>query len=145
MKHSIFNSNGRVGCGTYGILMFVAGVCLFLPMGLLALSSGDGKEVTDFVKIALGVWYYFDLHILVCCIAKRSHDLGHSGWWAWNPFYRLSRDSLLFNQDGAEHENRYGSKGNGISHESIKLAGSIAVILLLVLVVLTLAMNPYKV
>ena len=100
--------------------------------------------IVTFIKIALGVWYYFDLHILICSIAKRSHDLGHSGWWAWNPFFRLSRDSLLYNQDGVDHENQYGAKDGGMSPDSIKLAGSIAIILLLVLVVLIFVMNPYK-
>lgn len=145
MKYSILSCKGRIGSATYGLLIFIIAACLFLPFGMLALSPKKGMYVADILKIELCVWYYLDFHILVCVTAKRAHDLGHSGWWAWNPFYRSSRDSALLNQNGDEQDNKYGTKDYGISTESLKLVGGFVAILVLVLAIWIFAMNPYKI
>ena len=49
--------------------------------------------------IGLTLWY-----IWIAQAVKRSHDIGHSGWWIWIPFYIVW---LLFAR-GDEGENEYG-------------------------------------
>lgn len=85
-----FSAKGRIGRGLYCIASVI-----WLVVAQLG-RIGNGALVV----IMLAVWVWWILQAI-----KRSHDIGHNGWWILIPFYDLY---LLFDK-GEQKPNRYGN------------------------------------
>ena len=100
-KH-IFSFEGRIRRLEYGLTCLVLDL-FFLPMGLI--SEDDISSVFAIVWLLLLIPV---LWILYAQGAKRSHDIGQSGWWQLFPYYGL----LLF-EEGESGMNQYGDNPKG--------------------------------
>ena len=94
---------GRVGRSLY---IFATAIYILLGFAVSSASTEMSRDdnPNSFVLlilsiIALTLWY-----IWIAQAVKRSHDIGHSGWWIWIPFYIVW---LLFAK-GDKGENEYG-------------------------------------
>lgn len=85
-----FSAKGRIGRGLYCI----ASVIWVVAAQLGRIGSGA------LAVIMLAVWVWWILQAI-----KRSHDIGHNGWWILIPFYTFY---LLFAK-GEQKPNRYGN------------------------------------
>ena len=96
---------GRVGRSLY---IFATAIYILLGFAVSSASTEMSRDdnPNSFVLlilsiIALTLWY-----IWIAQAVKRSHDIGHSGWWIWIPFYIVW---LLFAK-GDKGENEYGNE-----------------------------------
>ena len=101
-KH-IFSFEGRIRRLEYGLTCLVLDL-FFLPMGLI--SEDDISSVFAIVWLLLLIPV---LWILYAQGAKRSHDIGQSGWWQLFPYYGL----LLLFEEGESGMNQYGDNPKG--------------------------------
>lgn len=85
-----FSAKGRIGRGLYCIASVI-----WLVVAQLG-RIGNGALVV----IMLAVWVWWILQAI-----KRSHDIGHNGWWILIPFYTFY---LLFAK-GEQKPNLYGN------------------------------------
>ena len=112
MFQSPFSFKGRIRRLEYFISYLI--LCLY---NCIISVTGDMLEVQD-SEITDGQAYLIVLMLALYGIAilftiaqsvKRSHDLGHNGWFILIPFYGLW---LLF-CDGEKHTNKYGPDPKG--------------------------------
>lgn len=121
LNHSIFNFKGRVGRGTYWLVVFsifVIGLFCFVLEETMRSIYVQESSVLSTMVLALLVLYFY---VVLAVGAKRCHDLGHSGWFQMIPFYGFVMLFGAGNRDG----NEYGERGNGISKKSLKVLGKI--------------------
>jgi uncharacterized membrane protein YhaH (DUF805 family) len=95
-----FSHKGRIGRWEYFITIIIS--------SLINLMTSFILEVTydDFALVILMFLYLLSIYFIIVNTAKRSHDIGNSGWWQLIPFYSLY---LLF-VPGEEKENEYGNQ-----------------------------------
>lgn len=92
-----FSAKGRIGRGLYCI----ASVIWLVVAQLSRIDIGDSAVVGVLALIIYCVvWVWWILQAI-----KRSHDIGHNGWWILIPFYTFY---LLFAK-GEQKPNRYGN------------------------------------
>lgn len=95
-----FSAKGRIGRGLYRIAFVIYWVVDTL-VGLFIDDIGNSAVVGVLVLIIYCVvWVWWILQAI-----KRSHDIGHNGWWILIPFYTFY---LLFAK-GEQKPNRYGN------------------------------------
>lgn len=103
MFKNVFGIRGRIRRKEYclTVLITIAIIILLgIPVGLVDSQIG-GADLPIFSTILSFFLGYIDLAQSI----KRSHDLGHSGWWVFIPLYGFW---LLF-QKGQEGDNEYGA------------------------------------
>lgn len=98
MFNNLFSFDGRIRRTEYGISLIIWFAYIFICAFVF-------RQNLDVYKVLFYSSYWF----LWSQGAKRSHDLGNSGWWQIIPFYMLW---LLF-QDGEIGENKYGQDPKG--------------------------------
>jgi uncharacterized membrane protein YhaH (DUF805 family) len=101
MFNNPFSFVGRIRRTEYGVSFIIYFVIATMVNALIASSSG---------AVVFGLAYIPMQWFLWAQGAKRSHDIGNSGWWQIIPFYALW---LLF-QDGQPGTNQYGENPKGI-------------------------------
>ena len=104
-----FSFNGRIRRLEYGLsfLIYVV-VVLGMEFGMISTQSGNGQSSILFLLFIVPcIWF------MLAQGAKRSHDLGNSGWFILIPFYALW---LLF-ADSKSGMNEYGPNPKGIGNE----------------------------
>lgn len=125
MKYSIFSFEGRVGRLQYWATVFGGMFVFFLPIILVAKYIEGTSSYTMFT-IAGILWAFLYYYIVYAVGAKRCHDLEHSGWFQFIPFYAFV---MLFSS-GDIDENEYGKENDGVSMESLKQLGKVVLIAL---------------
>ena len=102
-----FSSNGRIRRLEFGLsILIYYGVTYLIGYTL------GYMGVTDGATYGLGILYISIIPMLIWFImqgAKRSHDMGNSGWYQLIPFYILW---MLF-AEGENKENKYGFNPKG--------------------------------
>ena len=129
-QHSVFSFKGRISRLQYWVALF-GGFCVFcVPLLLaLALMNENVENASNSIfAICVMLWVFLYYYIICAVGAKRCHDLGHSGWFQLIPFYAFV---MLFSS-GDDEENEYGEYNDGISKESLKKLGIVAVIALVI-------------
>lgn len=92
-----FSAKGRIGRGLYCI----ASLIWLIVAQLSRIDIGDSAVVGVLALIIYCVvWVWWILQAI-----KRSHDIGHNGWWILIPFYTFY---ILFAK-GEQKPNRYGN------------------------------------
>lgn len=105
MFNAPFSFNGRIRRSEYALSSIIYG---FLVVLLNAIINSVGSAIlVIFVAIPLS-WFFWAQG------AKRSHDIGNSGWWQLIPFYCLW---LMF-KEGQPGKNIYGENPKGIKSQS---------------------------
>ena len=96
---------GRVGRSLY---IFVTAIYILLGFAVSSASNEMSRDdnPNSFVLLILSILGLTLWYIWIAQAVKRSHDIGHSGWWIWIPFYIVW---LLFAR-GDEGENEYGNE-----------------------------------
>ena len=96
---------GRVGRSLY---IFVTAIYILLGFAVSSASTEMSRDdnPNSFVLLILSILGLTLWYIWIAQAVKRSHDIGHSGWWIWIPFYIVW---LLFAR-GDEGENEYGNE-----------------------------------
>lgn len=95
-----FSAKGRIGRGLYCIASVIWLVVDTL-VGLFIDDIGNSAVVGVLVLLLYCVvWVWWILQAI-----KRSHDIGHNGWWILIPFYTY----YLFFAKGEQKPNRYGN------------------------------------
>ena len=98
-----FSFKGRIRRRTYWILSFI---CAFIMVSLESATENgfdDGGLLLYFILFIPTYW------VILATNAKRCHDLGHSGWWMFIPFYTL----WLGFANGESGDNEYGPNPKG--------------------------------
>lgn len=99
-----FSAKGRIGRGLYCIafVIYLVVYCICLVVAQLSrIDIGDSAVVGVLALIIYCVvWVWWILQAI-----KRSHDIGHNGWWILIPFYTF----YLFFSKGEQKPNRYGN------------------------------------
>ena len=129
-QHSVFSFKGRISRLQYWVALF-GGFCVFcVPLLLaLALMNENVENASNSIfAICAMLWAFLYYYIIYAVGAKRCHDLDHSGWFQLIPFYAFV---MLFSS-GDDEENEYGEYNDGISKESLKKLGIVAVIALVI-------------
>ncbi len=101
-----FSFNGRIRRAEY----FISYVMFFYFFGMSYLTMalfGLAGVILLCVGFIPACWF------IIAQGAKRSHDLGNSGFFQYVPFYRL----LLLFADGQKGENEYGLNPKGIQKD----------------------------
>ena len=100
MFKNVFGIRGRIRRKEYCLTALIIGIPLGILKALIENGvGGEGLIVFSWIpSLFLG-------YIGLAQGIKRCHDLGHSGWWIFIPFYALW---LLF-QKGQEGDNEYGA------------------------------------
>lgn len=99
MFQSVFSFSGRIRRTEYCLTY----LCYLLYRFSASIMNEDG---------ALLIWWMLFIPVTWAFVAqgvKRCHDLGHSGWWLFIPFYIF----WLFFEDGEKRNNRYGVNPKG--------------------------------
>ena len=96
--------------GRVGRSLYIFATAIYILLGF-AVSSASNEMARDdypsrFVLLILSILGLTLWYIWIAQAVKRSHDIGHSGWWIWIPFYIVW---LLFAR-GDEGENEYGNE-----------------------------------
>lgn len=100
MFKNVFGIRGRIRRKEYCLtVLFIA-----IPLGILNAIIENGGGEGGLMAFST-ILYFFLAYIGLMQGIKRCHDLGHSGWWIFIPFYALW---LLF-QKGQEGDNEYGA------------------------------------
>ena len=99
MFKNVFGIRGRIRRKEYCLTV----LAIAIPMAIFnaIIENGGGAGFLAFSTILS----FFLGYIGLAQGIKRCHDLGHSGWWVFIPFYPLW---LLF-QPGQEGDNEYGA------------------------------------
>lgn len=92
-----FSAKGRIGRGLYCIA-YVIWLVVDTLVGLFIDDIGNSAVVGVLALYVVFVWWILQA-------IKRSHDIGHNGWWILIPFYAFY---LLFAK-GEQKPNRYGN------------------------------------
>ncbi len=98
-----FSAKGRIGRGLYCIASVIWLVVYTLVVSFtydIGNSAVVGVLALIILIIYCVVWVWWILQAI-----KRSHDIGHNGWWILIPFYTFY---LLFAK-GEQEPNRYGN------------------------------------
>lgn len=135
-QHSVFSFKGRVGRLQYWLAQFGGLIVFFVPLFIATILMGNPSS-SIFAFCAM-LWAFFYYYIIYAVGAKRCHDLGHSGWFQLIPFYVFV---MLFSS-GDDEENEYGKYNDGISKESLKKLGIIAVIALVIFGIIGVSQSP---
>jgi uncharacterized membrane protein YhaH (DUF805 family) len=103
MFQNPFSFEGRIRRTEFGISLIIYAVAYGI-LSAIAASGGEGGAVVILIFLIPMLWFLWAQG------AKRSHDVGNSGWLQLIPFYVLW---LLF-QDGQPGPNQYGINPKGI-------------------------------
>ncbi|MDL2262205.1 DUF805 domain-containing protein [Bacteroidales bacterium OttesenSCG-928-I21] len=102
-KHC-FSFTGRIRRLEFGLSFLICFVYAF-AMGLFLVFTSANDDLEILMHILLLPCYWF----ILSQGTRRSHDLGHSGWWQLIPFYNL----IILFLDGEIGINRYGKNPKG--------------------------------
>lgn len=100
---NLFSFKGRMRRRTYWIISLIYG---FLMVGLEEATANGFEEGGVLILLLIlvpAMW------IMLATYAKRCHDLGHSGWWMFIPFYSL----WMAFQNSEPGDNEYGPNPKG--------------------------------
>lgn len=101
-----FSFKGRIRRQEFGITIIIYFLALLIIQNIIDTSEGP----MDFIILAFFIPLYW---FLIAQGAKRSHDIGDSGWYQLIPFYIFWM--LLSDSDhGANH---YGPNPKGVGNE----------------------------
>lgn len=103
MFQSPFSFEGRIRRTEYGLSIIIATVINFVLTAIIESAGEGGLLIALLIMIPL-FWFIWAQG------AKRSHDLGNSGWFQLIPFYGLW---LLF-AEGKPGSNMHGDNPKGI-------------------------------
>lgn len=95
-----FSAKGRIGRGLYCIAFVIYLVVYCIATVVVAQLDRIDIGVGVLVLLCRVVWVWLILQAI-----KRSHDIGHNGWWILILFYAFY---LLFAK-GEQKPNRYGN------------------------------------
>ena len=99
-----FSEKGRIGRGLYciaSVILLIVAQLSGIIRSIIIDDIGNSAVVGVLVLIIYCVvWVWWILQAI-----KRSHDIGHNGWWILIPFYTFY---LLFAK-GEQKPNRYGN------------------------------------
>jgi len=96
---------GRVGRSLY---IFVTAIYILLGFAVSSASNEMSRDdnPNSLVLLILSILGLTLWYIWIAQAVKRSHDIGHSGWWIWIPFYIV----WLLIAKGDKGENEYGEE-----------------------------------
>ena len=135
-KYSIFSFKGRVGRLQYWLACFGGLLAFYIPLFLAIVLKGNPSN--GLFAICAMLWAFSYYYLVLAVGAKRCHDLGHSGWFQLIPFYVFV---MLFSS-GDDAVNEYGEYNDGISKESLKKLGIVAVIALVIFGIICVSQSP---
>lgn len=103
-----FSTNGRIRRSEYIYTLIFYYVLYFAAVMAMthAQESGWGEESSIYMLWLIPLSWF-----IIAQNTKRCHDLGHSGWWQFIPFYALW---FLFS-DSMDGENEYGENPKGVN------------------------------
>lgn len=104
-----FSFTGRIRRKEFGIsflIYFVAGVSLEFGL-MFGQQVGDSGGLILLLCLVPIVWF------MLAQAAKRSHDIGNSGWWVLIPFYAI----ILLFAESNPGPNQYGDNPKGVGND----------------------------
>ena len=111
-------------------------MAFYIPLFLAIVLKGNPSN--GLFAICAMLWAFSYYYLVLAVGAKRCHDLGHSGWFQLIPFYVFV---MLFSS-GDDAVNEYGEYNDGISKESLKNLGIVAVIALVIFGIICVSQSP---
>ena len=85
-KGSIFSFEGRCGRGEYWAVILILGLISSIFTTILEVNNNSGLLILFFG------WVFVYLWVLFAVGSRRCHDLGHSGWFQFIPFFPICQD-----------------------------------------------------
>ena len=105
-----FSFQGRIRRTEYGLSLLIYGMSVVLMIGMISLLAQISEWFLGLIPFAFFALLWFQF----AQAAKRSHDLGNSGWLILIPFYTW----LLLFVNSQSGENEYGANPKNIGNNS---------------------------
>ena len=116
MFKNSFSFKGRIRRAEFGLSFLMSLVALIL------LSIVNAMANTPAFSVVYGLGFLFISYFMYAQGAKRSHDIGYSGWMQLIPIWNFR----LFVRDGQPYENEYGANPKSALGQDAKLNPIIA-------------------
>lgn len=109
MFSKLFSFRGRIRRNEYALTLAFFMIVAFIMLSILGRTKGTDHDVMIFFNFLLPLAF-----VLAAQGAKRSHDLGYSGWYQLIPFFAV----WLLIADGKPGPNRFGNNPKGVGNDS---------------------------